>query len=671
MKNVFFTLTLVCLVAALSAQTVVQSGVLPRKQAFTLPSVTAEQMAGRNRALNEVYVDYFNNEFVVADQNNEDAFYLPWEVNKAYEVSCPNDTIDDLTLKFAGVRFYDIFDLDNGSQYDESTLNSLRVDTLILWIAEHQNNSGLEDTIVLSIYEVDQAAINTVNRGLILDPNVEAQINNTLVWRDTTFTTTGITNQLGGFLFPVDSFDAQGNFVQNGVHIANPERGFIAILEYLGPKQDTFRIADANTFPCTQQDLVSTSAVPRNSLSYINFVQNFGGCQDLSGMGDLSIGTLPANCQTFYRQNMGIGAIITVDAPLSVEIVADSISGCPGNNFNLVANVAGGEPSPSVQWTTNNPNAALGNPFSGATTVENPEINGSYKVYVTVDDGVDVVTDSITLTVNGVFVDLGNDTTIACGSTLTIGAQVSGSVAGTSFDWNTAATTQTITVTPGRTYSVTVENAAGCTDSDDKEVTQPVSQELSFETWQVITYGNGAPNDTVQAQELCVDFETIFRNTSTNTTGWSWLWSFGDGQNTQKTNESPSFTYTSQGVVTVTLEADSGNCNVISDPVSITVLPAAASACITGIEDNDLSRLVSIYPNPTTGALNINFTDISSNDVTVEVFNIVGSKVFSTATAIEGSAIEQVDLSTFNNGIYLVRVSVEGDTFTRTVSVQK
>ncbi len=78
------------------------------------------------------------------------------------------------------------------------------------------------------------------------------------------------------------------------------------------------------------------------------------------------------------------------------------------------------------------------------------------------------------------------------------------------------------------------------------------------------------------------------------------------------------------------------------------------------IYDNNIQ----IYPNPTTGKLNV----LNVENATIEVFNIVGEKVVSINNS---NSIEQIDLSDFNNGTYIVRVLTKESVLTTKVVLDK
>lgn len=93
-----------------------------------------------------------------------------------------------------------------------------------------------------------------------------------------------------------------------------------------------------------------------------------------------------------------------------------------------------------------------------------------------------------------------------------------------SYDWSTGETTQTISVSSGGTYTVTVENATGCPAEDQIVVTlDPIDQTITFGSLSDKTYGDAnfdltasASSDlTVSFTSLDTDVATISGNTVT------------------------------------------------------------------------------------------------------------------------------------------------------------
>ena len=69
---------------------------------------------------------------------------------------------------------------------------------------------------------------------------------------------------------------------------------------------------------------------------------------------------------------------------------------------------------------------------------------------------------------------------------------------------------------------------------------------------------------------------------------------------------------------------------------------------------NQIPEVV-IYPNPTNGIFNIDFKRVN----TIAIFNTMGINVYSEKNENETNGIKTIDLSSFANGIYIIRVSNE------------
>lgn len=136
---------------------------------------------------------------------------------------------------------------------------------------------------------------------------------------------------------------------------------------------------------------------------------------------------------------------------------------------------------------------------------------------------------------------------------------------------------------------------------------------------------------------LIVDF------TSNSTDGSGWSWDFGDGN--ISTDENPSNTYAANGTYDITLTT-SNACG--SDVVTKTMVFSV------GIEDMGIKGNVVIYPNPVEGELNFNFKGGLENEATVEVYNMLGTKV-AVETIQTGTTTYSIETANLKSGKYLVR----------------
>ena len=81
---------------------------------------------------------------------------------------------------------------------------------------------------------------------------------------------------------------------------------------------------------------------------------------------------------------------------------------------------------------------------------------------------------------------------------------------------------------------------------------------------------------------------------------------------------------------------------------------------VLSVEDNALSENVSVFPNPTSGDLNINFAR-NFETLNVDIINVNGQKVLS--QEMEGVGSNTLATSRLANGVYFAQISSdEGST---------
>lgn len=120
--------------------------------------------------------------------------------------------------------------------------------------------------------------------------------------------------------------------------------------------------------------------------------------------------------------------------------------------------------------------------------------------------------------------------------------------------------------TSGGTYSVVLKAF-----NQDKE--NQLAQEITV-------YGNPVAGFSYQA-DSSIAFKVNFQNLSQNTT--TYTWDFGDGSGTSN-EENPSYTYSSEGMYTVTLSSEgAGGSDIITMEINVTnLLPPYSSLYIVG-----------------------------------------------------------------------------------------
>ncbi|MDX5346820.1 MAG: PKD domain-containing protein, partial [Hymenobacteraceae bacterium] len=262
---------------------------------------------------------------------------------------------------------------------------------------------------------------------------------------------------------------------------------------------------------------------------------------------------------------------------------------------------------------------------TGATTqTVTVSATGTYMVTVTNASGCSN-TDTISVTINSApVVNLGNDTTICAGTTLTLDA----GNAGATYLWSNNSTAQTLAVTTAGTYWVDV-TANGCTTRDSVVVSV---NPLPIASFTMVQTGMGV----------------AFTNTGSTGAGVTYAWDFGD--NSTSTQQNPTHTYTSVGSYTIRLIV-TNSCGSDTTTQNITIV---------GVKNALAGKSVAVYPNPTTGMAEIELKGYKG-EVSLLLFNATGQQVQAQQFTATNDLVRQpINLTGMPSGVYILRTISEG-----------
>jgi hypothetical protein len=297
------------------------------------------------------------------------------------------------------------------------------------------------------------------------------------------------------------------------------------------------------------------------------------------------------------------GAGCTASATASVTTSANPAptvnnqSICAGNSATLTATAAGC----TFIWNTGQATASI--------TVS-PASTTIYTVTATNAAGCSATT-SGTVTVNALPTPTVNNGVVCSGASATLTA-----TGGTSYHWNTGATTTSISVAPliTTTYTVTVTNAATCTASVTSTVTDAV-----------------APTATVNSPSACSATSSTL--TATIILGGPCTYAWSTGASTASISESP----VANTTYTVTVTNASGCTATAAGTVTVYALPTVTAA--------------SNSPILLSGTINL--TSTVSGGTTPYTYSWSGPSAYTSTTADPSIASAQPS----NAGVYNITVT--------------
>ena len=90
----------------------------------------------------------------------------------------------------------------------------------------------------------------------------------------------------------------------------------------------------------------------------------------------------------------------------------------------------------------------------------------------------------------------------------------------------------------------------------------------------------------------------------------------------------------------------------------------------SSINETTFNGNLGIYPNPTNGIFTIEMNDVEKDVYTIKITNVLGQKVFTTSQSVNGIYKENIDLSAFQKGVYLIEIKNSTATITERIIVE-
>ncbi len=85
-----------------------------------------------------------------------------------------------------------------------------------------------------------------------------------------------------------------------------------------------------------------------------------------------------------------------------------------------------------------------------------------------------------------------------------------------------------------------------------------------------------------------------------------------------------------------------------------------------GVNVKSIESNFSVYPNPTSGDLNINFTNSVMGEVSVKIISVLGEEMYE-ETFVGANKKINIDLSKYEDGIYLVKLTINNSMIVKPV----
>lgn len=383
---------------------------------------------------------------------------------------------------------------------------------------------------------------------------------------------------------------------------------------------------------------------------------------------------------TVTQNNCSATDDVTINVNPRPDIMLNDTAICTGSTIILDANNIGS----TYLWND-----------ASTSQTNSVSLAGTYTVTVTNSFACTASASAIISVSNNLNVEL-NDTAICQGRSVVLNAGYTGS----SYQWSNSSNSQTINVTTGGTYSVTVTHPSGCTGADTAVVTVNQNPTANAGDDVEICYGEQAvliatggtlygwnngvntASNTVSPQSTAsyiVTVQNAFACTLTDTvtvtvnqlpsvslsnlndvcenatpftlTGGTPNGGVYSGLGVSSGSFSPSIAGVGTHTVTYTYADANGCTDSAHTQINVTVC--------TGLSQSIKGALVSVYPNPTVGMVTLSLKN-TKGVCNVEIINTLGQSIFSDNYTPSTDFSTKFDLSLFSDGLYYFKIGVEG-----------
>ena len=240
-------------------------------------------------------------------------------------------------------------------------------------------------------------------------------------------------------------------------------------------------------------------------------------------------------------------------------------------------------------------------------------------------------------------------------------AKPSGGVAPYSYIWAPAiGTSDSVGGLAAGIYSVTVRDSIGDSVSGSITIHQPAPLTVWIDS--IVVY----PCLRTTDGGVCGCANTLWAVVSGGTPPYSYLWTPGSSSSTASVT---SDTLGNACYLEFTVQVTDSNHCITYDSLNV-VSPVIHAAAAMGVGQISNTNGISVYPNPANNLLNIGIGPSVTDARSVEVYNVIGEKIFE--RKLGGSEpLITIDASGFANGNYLLRLLRDGSQLTTHFSISR